>query len=98
MTLPRGAAAELEARRVSGFWLSRYLSANQKHATACLSLFAASFDAGGAAAVVHGPDAVSQQQDAVVEMLRGLRGVSVVQEVQQATPLRRASHATACIR
>ena len=85
-TSPSGAAAELEDRRVSGFWLRQYISPELQKATACLSLFAATFDAVGASAVLHGPDATSQQQEDAVKMLRGLRGVSVVQEVQQAAP------------
>ena len=43
-----GDAGELEARRVSSFWLGKYLSPEQLNATACLSVFAASFDASGA--------------------------------------------------
>ena len=77
-----GAAAQLDARRVSRFWLRKYLSSRQQAAAARLSLFAATFAADGAAAVLHGPAAPRQQADSA-KMLRGLRGVSVVQEVQQ---------------
>ena len=76
-------AAELKARRVSGFWLSQYLSVQQQGAFACLSLFAAIFDTAGAAAVLHGVGPTVQQQADVAEILRGLRDVGVVQEVQQ---------------
>ena len=41
--------------------------------------------AAGAAAVLHGPDATAQQRDDAARTLRGLRGVSVVQEVSQPT-------------
>jgi hypothetical protein len=86
INLSSGAAAELEARRVSGFWLSQYLSNEQREATACLSLFAATFDARGAAAVVPGSNGSAQQRADTVKMLRALRGVSVVQEAQQSSP------------
>ena len=72
----------------------------QRHtarAAACLSLFAATFDAGGAAAVLYGLDASAQQQAETVTMLRDLRGVSVVQELPAACRCRRVplQHASA---
>ena len=75
-----GAARKLDARHVSKLWLDRYLEGAEKHATACLSLFAATFDTSGAAAVLHGPEADAQQQDTSEQMLRLLRSVSVLQE------------------
>lgn len=88
-TEPRGVAADLAAQRVSDVWLSQYISPDQWKATGCLSLFAATFNSDGAAAVVHGPDASPQQRSDTARMLHDLRGVSVVQEVN----VQHAAHA-----
>lgn len=77
-----GAAAQLEAQRVSRVWLDKYLSGSQRQATASLSLFAASFDAVGAAAVLSGARAHSQQAEAD-QMLQSLREISIIQELRQ---------------
>jgi len=71
---------------VSGFWLTQYLSPKQREATASLSLFAATFAADRAAAVMHGAAAGAEQRDDAVNMLRGLRGVSVLQAVTAPQP------------
>ena len=77
-------ASELRARNISELWLRRYLSPQQLEALGRLSIFAATFDAVSAAGVLHGADASrGQVRDAAV-MLRCLRGLSVLQEVQQA--------------
>ena len=78
-----GAAAELDAQRTSGFWLDRYLIDTEKHAAACLSLFAATFNASGAATVLYGSEASAQQQANARQMLRALCSVSVLQQVPQ---------------
>ena len=78
------AARELRARNVSDLWLRRYLSPNQLDAIAGLSLFAATFDAAGAAAVLHGADPGPSQRRNTELLLRCLRGLSILQEVPRA--------------
>ena len=78
-----GAAAQLEAKRVSRVWLDRYLSDDQRHATACLSLFAASFDAAGAAAVLCGGIATAEQHNEAKQVLQTLHGISIIQKLRQ---------------
>ena len=73
-------ASELRARNVSDLWLRQYLSQQQLASLARLSLFAASFDAAGAAAVLHGADAGPVQRREAAVLLRCLRGLSVLQE------------------
>ena len=68
---------------MSDLWLRRYLSPKQLEAIARLSVFA-TFDSTGAAAVMHGADADPAQLRDAELMLRCLRGLSVLQEVQQA--------------
>ena len=64
------------AARVSSVWLKSYLSVEQRAAVSCLSVFAGSFDAVGAAAVAY-----SCERARVQRLLQELVPLSVVQEV-----------------
>ena len=78
-----GAAAQPAAKRVLSAWLDRYLSDDQSRACARLSLFAASFDAAGAAAVLYGAAASPAKRAEAQQTLRTLRGFGILQERQQ---------------
>ena len=82
---PRTATArELAARNVSDLWLRWYLTPKQLDTVARLSLFAATFDAAGAATLCLGLNpSLADQRDAAI-MLRCLRGLSVLQEARHA--------------